>query len=171
MNDKISTSNGIARKTVCRTGVFCHSPGERVLSISLVKLELPNLILRLLRRGRNLYQGSERCAEVRWRKGWGLFPLPSIVHSDSKSNMAGRTKDRALVAFASPNETPALQATWKTQSGLGNLLRCFSTQWKLWVASQWARLYLWMIEKKKEEERRTYIRAKRVYKYTNQLLK
>ena len=40
-----------------------------------------------------------------------LSPPPtSTVHSDSKSNMAGRKNDRELLTLARPNNTPALQA-------------------------------------------------------------
>ena len=40
-----------------------------------------------------------------------LSPPPtSTVHSDSKSNMAGRKNDRELITLARPNKVPALQA-------------------------------------------------------------
>ena len=38
------------------------------------------------------------------------LPPTSTVHSDSKSNMAGRKNDRELITLARPNKVPALQA-------------------------------------------------------------
>ena len=35
----------------------------------------------------------------------------SVVHSDTKSNMANRINDRELITIARPDETLALQAT------------------------------------------------------------
>ena len=44
------------------------------------------------------------------RRLLALSPPPtSTVHSDSKSNMAGRKNDRELLTLARPNNTPALQ--------------------------------------------------------------
>ena len=46
---------------------------------------------------------------------WGLFALPlpptPTVHSNCKSNMAGRINDRELITLARTNKTPALQAS------------------------------------------------------------
>ena len=51
--------------------------------------------------------------------GWGSedylsfahSPLPApTVHSNSKSNMAGRINDRELITLARPNKMPALEA-------------------------------------------------------------
>ena len=54
----------------------------------------------------NLYQGGGG--------GVSLFALPPpptpTVHSNCKSNMAGRINDRELIKLARTNKTPALQA-------------------------------------------------------------
>ena len=43
---------------------------------------------------------------------WTPPPPPTLtVHSNSKSNMAGRINDHELAALARPNKTPELQAS------------------------------------------------------------
>ena len=70
-----------------------------------------------LGRGINLYQGGRRGEERgggRGVKNTRLFSPPPpptpTVHSNCKSNIAGLTNDRELLALAHTNKTPALQA-------------------------------------------------------------
>ena len=80
---------------------------------------------RRLGRERNLYQGGGRPSKM--RRG---------VHSNSKSNMAGRMNDRQLITLARPNKTPALQDRFLTTSFSVNcslLLNRSKLTWRLCV--------------------------------------
>ena len=77
--------------------------GGRVLSIFLTKIMTTIFDFNgsgRLGRERNLYQRG--CRQSKIRRG---------VHSNSKSNMAGRMNDRELIKLARPDMTPSLQAS------------------------------------------------------------
>ena len=87
--------------------------GGRVLSIFLTKIMTTIFDFNgsgRLGRERNLYQRG--CRQSKIRRG---------VHSNSKSNMAGRMNDRELIKLARPDMTPSLQASLSLTTFLSHL--------------------------------------------------